>query len=95
MNKYVCDFEQLKKEANNLNNKADEMTKTLNDYISQTLDIVNNWDGPTSSIIKDKLQTQINDMEDNINYIKQCGEFLINCSNKIQRVEEELSKKTI
>ncbi len=91
MPKYVCDFAQVTDAGNKLIDAASQMRESINRYSSGIDSSLSSWDGQAKNSYSRQSTSQTEIVNKKADYLSEFGEFIVNASNKISELEDELS----
>ena len=95
MPKYVCDFEQVHSIGESLCNVSNEIHSSVTSYSSKIDSDLSSWDGVAKNAFVKTNESHIQNVENDLKYINDFGEFIKNVSKEIESLESELSGLTI
>ena len=90
-NKYVCDFEQVTKAANEIKEAGEAMRAAVDGYLSKVSDDLTGWKGDAKNAFDQTNGEQVNVANQNSSDVEELGDFILDACNKIQKLETDLS----
>ena len=95
MPKYVCDFEQVYSIGESLCNVSNDIHSSVTSYSSNISSDLSSWDGDAKNSFVSTNDSHIENVEKDLKYINEFGEFIKNASKDIEALETELASLKI
>jgi uncharacterized protein YukE len=95
MPKYVCDTEQVYSLGNKLTQVANDMNTQIGNYSSRIESDLAGWSGKAKTTFLSSNEQQVNTAKEDIAYLTELGEFIMNSAQEIQKLEEQLANMSI
>lgn len=95
MPKYVCDFEQVYSIGESLCNVSNDIHSSVTSYSSKIDSDLSSWDGVAKNAFVKTNESHIQNVEKDLEYINEFGEFIKSASKEIESLENELAGLTI
>ena len=91
MAKFVCDFDTVNQEANNLCNSGKELTTATSSYDTKITSDLSGWNSSASTVFSGVNKGQVAEANAISEYANSLGEFILKASKAIEQAETELS----
>lgn len=95
MAKYVCDFDQVKANGENLCQAGTVLSSAINNYSSGINRSLSTWSGDAATAFNESNSKQVETSLANAEYIHSLGEFVKEAAQSIENLENELASLTI
>ena len=95
MPKYVCDFEQVYSIGESLCNVSNDIHSSVTSYSSNISSDLSSWEGVAKNAFVKTNDSHIENVEKDLKYINEFGEFIKNASKDIEALETELASLKI
>ena len=95
MPKYVCDFEQVYSIGESLCNVSNDIHSSVTSYSSNISSDLSSWEGVAKDSFVLTNDSHIENVEKDLKYINEFGEFIKKASKDIESLETELASLKI
>ena len=95
MPKYVCDFEQVYSIGESLCTVSNDIHSNVTSYSSKIDGDLSSWDGVAKYAFVKTNESHIQNVEKDLTYINEFGEFIKKSSKEIESLESELASLKI
>ena len=95
MPKYVCDFQQVYSVGESLCEISKDIHDNVTTYSSNISSDLSSWDGDAKNSFVSTNDSHIENVEKDLKYINEFGEFIKNASKDIEALETELASLKI
>ena len=95
MSKYVCDFDEMEKQAKSLCDTASNMMDAVSDYGSEIDSNLAGWRGPAKNFFDSTNSQQISKTKNDAYNLDDIGSFINEVSYNVRKLEEELANLEI
>lgn len=95
MSKYVCDYEQVKNAGRKLCEEAATLKSTVSKYFSGINSDMAKWTGVAKDSFNSSNDSQIELMNNEVEYLNSLGIFIKDAAQKIESLDNDLSKLEI
>ena len=95
MPKYVCDTDQVYSLGNKLTQVANDMNTQISSYSSRIESDLSGWSGRAKTTFLSSNEQQVNTAKEDIAYLTELGEFIMDSAQQIQSLEEQLANTSI
>lgn len=95
MAKYVCDFDEVNKIADELKNIANNMNTDITEFETELNQALSGWKGKSSDTFATENSEYVNLIKKQIEYLNEASDFLKNAVQNIEETEENLAALSI
>lgn len=95
MAKYVCSFEEVIAEAQNIKEEADNLVTALKNYADDIKSDIASWEGEAQSNFNSSNEKIVTCTQAKFENMNSLGEFIEKAANAIKETDENLASSTI
>ena len=95
MSRYVCDFDEMEKQAKNLCDAASNMVTAVSDYGSQIDSDLAGWKGSAKIFFDSTNSQQISKTKNDAYNLDDLGSFINEVAQNVRKLEEDLARLEI